>query len=364
MSKIPWGLTIGTMLLGGAVLAASLNDFKEAVGKEGCDAIPYETIRSTCKSRSSDVNDWCKNASKKWSCDDLDPSGLTKQIENVKKKVEELKRETRAELAHIDQLGGALKAVESGYLKERLVEANAARVAAIESGEQVVVGVNAYRETAEPGLIGGEAAVVTVDPKAERDQIERLVAWRAKRDGKAVERALAELREAARDKRNVMPSSIACAKAGVTTGEWAGALRQAFGEYRAPTGVASSPRLSNDETIGALREKTKALSVKLGRAPALLVAKPGLDGHSNGAEQIASRARDCGFAVSYDGIRLTPAEIAARALKKRPHIIGLSILSGSHKELVKETLASSPRPGSRTRPSSSAASSRRKTRRR
>jgi (2R)-ethylmalonyl-CoA mutase len=140
-------------------------------------------------------------------------------------------------------------------------------------------------------------------------------------------------------KTNIMPASIAAAKAGVTTGEWAGTLRAAFGEYRAPTGIASNPRLSNDETIGALREKTKALAKRLGRAPALLVAKPGLDGHSNGAEQIASRARDVGFAVVYEGIRLTPAEIAAQAREKKPHVIGLSILSGSHKELVKETLA-------------------------
>jgi (2R)-ethylmalonyl-CoA mutase len=254
-------------------------------------------------------------------------------------KVEGLKREARAELASIEQQGGALKAVESGYLKERLVEANAMRVAAIERGEQTVVGVNAYRETATPGLTSGEASVVTVDARAERNQIERLVAWRAKRDAKAVAAALAALREAAAAKRNIMPPSIACAKAGATTGEWAGTLRATFGEYRAPTGVVASPRLSNDETIGALREKTKALAKRLGRAPTLLVAKPGLDGHSNGAEQIASRARDCGFAVSYDGIRLTPAEIAAAARKEKPHVIGLSILSGSHKELVKETLA-------------------------
>jgi len=265
-------------------------------------------------------------------------------------KVEELKRETKAELARIDQLGGALKAVESGYLKERLVEANAARVAAIESGEQIVVGVNAYRETAESGLVSGEDAVVTVDPVAERGQIERLIAWRTKRDKKAVDAALAELREAASQKRNIMPPSIACAKAGVTTGEWAGALRAAFGEYRAPTGVAAGPRLSNDATIGALRERAKALGIKLGRAPALLVAKPGLDGHSNGAEQIASRARDCGFFVSYDGIRLTPIEIAAAAKRQRPHVIGLSILSGSHKELVQETLAELAKAGLKDTP--------------
>jgi (2R)-ethylmalonyl-CoA mutase len=243
-----------------------------------------------------------------------------------------------AELAHIDALGGAIKAVETGYIKERLVESNAARVAAIESGDQVVVGVNAFTDAADSGLEVGTAAVVTVDASAERDQVERLQAWRKSRDAAAVARALADLRRAASEGRNIMPPSIDCAKAGATTGEWAGALRQAFGEFRAPTGVAAEPRLSNDESIGALREKAKGLAKRLGRAPTLLVAKPGLDGHSNGAEQIAYRARDCGFAVAYDGIRLTPAEIAKTAKEKKPHVIGLSILSGSHKELVAEVM--------------------------
>ena len=256
----------------------------------------------------------------------------------IKAKVDALKQEALAELAAIEKMGGAIKAVETGYIKERLVESNAARVSAIESGEQTVIGVNAYKETAQPGLSGGSSAVVTVDASAERDQIERLNAWRASRDAKAVAATLESLRIAATEGRNIMEPSIACAKAGVTTGEWAGTLRQAFGEFRAPTGVAASPRLSNDEAIGALRERAKALTVKLGRAPALLVAKPGLDGHSNGAEQIAFRARDCGFAVAYDGIRLTPAEIAKAAKEKKPHVIGLSILSGSHKELVAEVM--------------------------
>jgi (2R)-ethylmalonyl-CoA mutase len=253
-------------------------------------------------------------------------------------KVDELKREALAELARIDALGGAIKAVETGYIKERLVESNAARVAAIESGDQTVVGVNAFTEAADSGLEAGTAAVVTVDASAERDQIERLLAWRKSRDAAAAAKALEELRRAASEDRNIMPPSIACAKAGVTTGEWAGVLRRAFGEFRAPTGVATAPRMSNDETIGALREKAKGLAKRLGRAPTLLVAKPGLDGHSNGAEQIAYRARDCGFAVAYDGIRLTPAEIAKAAKEKKPHVIGLSILSGSHKELVAEVM--------------------------
>ena len=256
----------------------------------------------------------------------------------IKSKVDALKQEALAELAAIEKMGGAIKAVETGYIKERLVESNAARVSAIETGEQTVIGVNAYKESAQPGLSGGSSAVVTVDTSAERDQLERLNAWRASRDSKAVAATLENLRVAATEGRNIMEPSIACAKAGVTTGEWAGTLRKAFGEFRAPTGVAASPRLSNDEAIGALRERAKALTVKLGRAPALLVAKPGLDGHSNGAEQIAFRARDCGFAVAYDGIRLTPAEIAMAAREKKPHVIGISILSGSHKELVAEVM--------------------------
>ncbi|MFN9542621.1 MAG: methylmalonyl-CoA mutase family protein [Alphaproteobacteria bacterium] len=256
----------------------------------------------------------------------------------IRAKVDELKREALAELERIAGMGGAIAAVETGYIKERLVESNAARVSAIETGEQTVVGVNAYREGAAPALSGGSSAVVTVDASAERDQIERLHAWRATRDASAVATALETLRAAAADGRNIMEPSIACARAGVTTGEWAGALREAFGEFRAPTGVAATPRLSNDEQIGALRERAKAVAAKLGRPPALLVAKPGLDGHSNGAEQIAFRARDCGFAVAYDGIRLTPAEIAAAAKARNPHVIGLSILSGSHKELVAEVM--------------------------
>ena len=256
----------------------------------------------------------------------------------IKAQVEELNREALAELAHIDAAGGAIKAVETGYIKERLVESNAARVAAIETGDQTVVGVNAYVDTARSGLSAGASAVVTVDASAEHEQIERLNAWRRTRDANAVAKALDDLRRAASEGRNVMPPSIDCAKAGVTTGEWADALRQIFGEFRAPTGVAAAPRMSNDETIGALRDKAAIIAKRLGRAPALLVAKPGLDGHSNGAEQIAYRARDCGFTVAYDGIRLTPAEIAKVAKEKRPHVIGLSILSGSHMELVAEVM--------------------------
>jgi len=260
-------------------------------------------------------------------------------------KVQALKDEARRELEAISKMGGAAKAIETGYLKERLVESNAARVAAIEAGDIKVVGVNAWTESAPSGLSSGSSAVVTVDPAAERDQIARLSQWRAARDGARVQAALNDLVAAARSGENIMPPSIACAKAGVTTGEWAGALRTAFGEFRAPTGVATAPRRSNDPRIGKLREDVVALGKKLGRTPAFLVAKPGLDGHSNGAEQIAARARDCGFAVSYDGIRLTPAEIANAAREQRPHVIGLSILSGTHKELVAGVMAELKRGG-------------------
>jgi (2R)-ethylmalonyl-CoA mutase len=253
-------------------------------------------------------------------------------------KVEQLKSEARAELERIEAMGGAIHAIESGYMKQALVESNAARVKAIEAGDITVVGVNAYRETAEPALTGGVASVVTVDPAAERDQIGRLQSWRNARDDRAARASLEALRLAAVEGRNIMPPSIDAAKAGVTTGEWAMTLRKVFGEYRAPTGVPALGQMSNDERIVALRDRVAALSAKLGRTLTLLVAKPGLDGHSNGAEQIAMRARDCGMNVLYDGIRFSPAEIVAEAKAKRPHLIGLSILSGSHKGIAQEIL--------------------------
>jgi (2R)-ethylmalonyl-CoA mutase len=257
----------------------------------------------------------------------------------IAQKVEQLKQETLDELAIIETMGGAVAAVESGYMKQALVESNATRVKAIEAGDMTVVGVNAYKDTASPALSGGVESVVTVDADAERDQIERLRAWRAARDEKAVERALADVREAAQEGRNIMPPSIAAAKAGVTTGEWAMTLRKVFGEFRAPTGVPAEARLSNDPGLVALRERVARASAQLGRPLTVLVAKPGLDGHSNGAEQIAVRARDSGMTVLYDGIRFSPEEIVAQAAAKRPHVIGLSILSGSHKDLAAEILA-------------------------
>jgi ethylmalonyl-CoA mutase len=253
-------------------------------------------------------------------------------------KVAEFKQAAREELQQIEKMGGAVAAVESGYLKGRLVESNARRVDAIERGEQVVVGVNRFVETEPSPLEDAADAVVTVAPQAEADQLARLAAWRAARDAAAVAAALESLRQAARTAANIMPASIACAKAGVTTGEWGFALRQAFGEYRAPTGIGSAMR-NDAEGLDDIRAEVERVSRKLGRRLTILVGKPGLDGHSNGAEQIACRARDAGMDVIYDGIRFTPAAIAAAAAEKRVHLVGLSVLSGSHLPLVAEVMA-------------------------
>ena len=254
-------------------------------------------------------------------------------------KVDELKAAARAELAEIDALGGAIVAVESGWMKERLVGSNSARLQAIESGEQTVVGVNRFTTFEESPLGAGEDAIQTVDPAVEAQCIDRLHAWRDARDANAVERALSDLRATARSDANIMPPSIAAAKAGVTTGEWAQCLREIWGDYRAPTGVSSEPRLSNSPEIGAVREEVDRVSRKLGRRLTVLIGKPGLDGHSNGAEQIAVRARDCGMDVVYEGIRCTPAQIVEHARGGGAHLIGLSILSGSHVALVEDVLA-------------------------
>jgi ethylmalonyl-CoA mutase len=253
-------------------------------------------------------------------------------------KVERLKREAKEELAHVAALGGAVAAVERGYMKQQLVESNTRRIEAIERGEQTVVGVNRFVESEPSPLAGAADTIVTVSPQAEAEQIERLKAWRAARDQQAVAAALKELRAAARENRNIMPASIDCAKAGVTTGEWGFALRESFGEYRAPTGVGRAPR---NDTVGLddLRADVDRLSRRLGRRLKFVLGKPGLDGHSNGAEQIAVRARDAGMDVIYEGIRLTPAEIVEAARKQGAHVVGLSILSGSHVPLVKDVVA-------------------------
>ncbi len=252
-------------------------------------------------------------------------------------KVEALKKAALEELDLIERLGGAIAAVEMGYMKSRLVESNTARLEAIERNAQTVVGVNRFVETEPSPLTTGDSTIMTVPHEVEADQIARLNAWRAARDDKAVAAALDELRRAARGGANIMPPSIACAKAGVTTGEWGFALRSAFGEYRAPTGVGAAVR--NDTSgLDGIRAEVDRVSRKLGRRVKFLVGKPGLDGHSNGAEQIAVRARDAGMEVIYEGIRLTPEAIVAAAAERQVDVVGLSILSGSHLPLVRDVV--------------------------
>jgi len=253
----------------------------------------------------------------------------------IDRKVAELANGAREELARIDEMGGAVKAID--YMKSRLVEANAERIAGIETGDTIVVGVNKFTTTEPSPLTTGEDAIMVSDPEAEADQIARLTEWRAARDEAAVQAALADLRAAARDGRNVMPPSIAAAKAGATTGEWGETVRAAFGQYRGPTGVSRAPS-NRTEGLEDVREAVDAVSAKLGRKLKFVVGKPGLDGHSNGAEQIAARARDCGMEIAYEGIRLTPAEIVAAVRDEDAHVVGLSILSGSHIPLMADLM--------------------------
>jgi (2R)-ethylmalonyl-CoA mutase len=256
----------------------------------------------------------------------------------VEAKVAELKAGALAELAKIEAMGGAVAAVESGYMKGALVDANRARVRGIETGDLTVIGVNAFT-TAEPSpLSAGDGAIQKVDLAVEREQIERLKAWRAARDPRAAETAVAALERTAREGGNIMEPSIACAKAGVTTGEWGQALRGIFGEFRAPTGVALVIDTGGAEDIEAVKAEVEALSEQLGRKLTYLIGKPGLDGHSNGAEQIAARARAVGMDAIYEGIRQTPEEIVSLAKAKQAHVVGLSILSGSHLDLVQDVV--------------------------
>ncbi len=249
----------------------------------------------------------------------------------IDRKVQALMDGARAELATIDGMGGAVEAI--AYMKGRLVESNAARIRGIETGATTVVGVNKW-ESGEPSpLTAGDDAIMVSDPAAEADQLDRLAKWKAARDPKAVEAALTALRKAAQDGTNIMPPSIDAARAGVTTGEWADVVRAAFGQYRAPTGVSHAPS-NRTEDLDEIRARVDAVSAKLGRRLKFLVGKPGLDGHSNGAEQIATRARDCGMDIAYEGIRLTPDELVRAAQDDEAHVIGLSILSGSHIPLI------------------------------
>jgi len=258
----------------------------------------------------------------------------------IEAKVSALVDGAREEIDRVQAMGGAVAAVETGYLKQALVASHAERRQRIESGEQVVVGVNKFEST-EPSPLTADldTAIQTVDPAAEAAALESLRTWRAERDEAAVEGALSKLRAAAKTTDNLMPVTLECVRAGVTTGEWAGVLREMYGEYRAPTGVAGSVGVSGGGAeIAAVRDKVAATSAELGGRLRLLVGKPGLDGHSNGAEQVAVRARDVGFEVIYQGIRLTPEQIVAAAVAEDVHCVGLSILSGSHMVLVPQVV--------------------------
>ncbi|WP_085306904.1 protein meaA [Planktotalea arctica] len=253
----------------------------------------------------------------------------------VDRKVEELKKGARAELANLDSMGGAIDAID--YMKSRLVDSNAERLNRIERNETVVVGVNKYTTSEPSPLQTADGGIMVVDPAVEAEQIGRLDQWRSSRNASAVNTALTALRDAAAKGENIMPASIAAAKAGVTTGEWAAQMRSVHGEYRGPTGVSAA--VSNKtEGLDDIRDAVNVVSDKLGRRLKFLVGKPGLDGHSNGSEQIAFRARDCGMDISYDGIRMTPEELVASALETKAHVVGLSILSGSHIPLVEEMM--------------------------
>lgn len=253
----------------------------------------------------------------------------------VTAKVEELKAGARQELETLDAMGGAIAAID--YMKARLVDSNAARINRIEANETIVVGVNRWQQGEPSPLTAGDGGIMVVDPAVEADQVGRLSAWRAARDEAAVQAALARLSDDAKAGRNIMPASIAAAKAGATTGEWAGVMRAVHGEYRGPTGVSRAPS-NKTEGLDEIRAAVDAVSSQLGRRLKFLVGKPGLDGHSNGAEQIAFRARDCGMDITYDGIRLTPEQIVAKAVEDEAHVVGLSILSGSHIPLIEELM--------------------------
>ena len=250
-------------------------------------------------------------------------------------KVEALKDGARSELSSLDKMGGAIAAID--YMKTQLVSSNSDRLARIETGETVIVGVNKYQAGELSPLMTGDGGIMIVDPKVEQEQVKRLEAWRSSRNNSAVQSALMKLKEAAATGENIMPTSIVAARVGVTTGEWAAQMRDVYGGYRGPTGIGLG-QSNMTEKLDDLRSAVDAVSDKLGRRLKFLVGKPGLDGHSNGAEQIAVRARDCGMDITYEGIRLTPEEIVTAAHECAAHVVGLSILSGSHIALVKELM--------------------------
>ena len=269
----------------------------------------------------------------------LDYADIFDGSKEIERKVEALKDEARAELARVLSMGGGTSEEVIGYMKRQLVESNTARLRAIEDGSTKIVGVNVFTTTEPSPLSGGDGEqIMTVKDNVEYEQIERLKAWRSQRDARAATAALEELRRAASEGRNIMEPSIACARAGVTTGEWGGTLRAIFGEYRAPTGVALTMTAVSSDSLEAIRARVKALADRLGETPRFLMGKPGLDGHSNGAEQIAVRAADTGLEVIYDGIRVTPEQLVKTVAERQVHVLGLSILSGSHVPLIREVM--------------------------
>ncbi|MFT4615674.1 MAG: (2R)-ethylmalonyl-CoA mutase, partial [Bacteroidia bacterium] len=259
----------------------------------------------------------------------------------VEAKVQSLVAGAEEEMARIKALGGMVACIENGHVKRELVQSHTARMRNIENGDLKIVGVNCFKQTAEsPLTTGGDSGILKIDAKAEQAQIESLQAFRTQRDPGAVEQALTQLRDAATGLDNIMPASVECARAGVTTGEWSQVLRDIFGEYRAPTGVDfSGTSAVANENLLELRDQVQKTGEALGRPLRLLIGKPGLDGHSNGAEQIAVKGRDAGFEIVYEGIRLTPVQIARAAQEEGVHLIGLSVLSGSHMELVEDIYA-------------------------
>ena len=268
----------------------------------------------------------------------LDYGDIFDGSKEIERKVEALKAEARAELDRVLAMGGAASAEAIAYMKRVLVDSNRARLRAIEVGETKIVGVNAFTTSEASPLSGGTDSILTVKDDVEYAQIESLKTWRGERDPKAVAAALRALRQAAGEGRNIMEPSIACAKAGVTTGEWGEALRAEFGEYRGPTGVALVMHEASDSTLEEIRARVRRLAQRLGETPRFLVGKPGLDGHSNGAEQIAMRAADTGLEVIYEGIRVTPEQLVKTVEEKKVHVLGLSILSGSHVPLIREVM--------------------------